>query len=49
MSPRITAAFEVTEWGEEPYLQPQDGPTLARVTVRKRFSGPLEGESVADC
>jgi hypothetical protein len=44
----ITAAFEVTAWDEHPYDEPADGPTLKRITVRKRFSGALEGESVAE-
>ncbi len=44
----ITAPFEITGWDATPYDEPAEGPTLSRVTVRKRFSGPLEGTSVAE-
>ena len=44
-----SGAFEITAWdAEAPYDAPADGPALARITVRKRFSGALEGESVAE-
>ena len=47
----VTAAagtFAITAWdAEPPYDAPADGPPLARITVRKAFSGPLEGESEA--
>jgi Protein of unknown function (DUF3224) len=44
----ITATFEITGWDETRYDEPADGPPLARATVRKRFSGPLEGTSAAE-
>lgn len=43
-----TCSFEVTAWEESPYAEPDGGPVLARVTVRKRFTGALEGTSVAE-
>ena len=47
----MTAAagtFAITAWdAEPPYDAPADGPPLARITVRKAFSGPLEGASEA--
>jgi hypothetical protein len=46
--PTITATFEITGWDETRYDEPAEGPPLARATVRKRFSGPLEGTSVAE-
>jgi uncharacterized protein DUF3224 len=44
----ITASFEITGWDETTYDEPAAGPKLARATVRKRFSGELEGTSVAE-
>ena len=46
--PDLVAPFEITGWDEDPYLVPDHGPKLSRVTVRKRFTGPLHGESVAE-
>lgn len=48
MPQTITASFEITGWDETRYDEPDEGPPLARATVRKRFSGPLEGTSVAE-
>jgi hypothetical protein len=45
---QITASFEITGWDETTYDEPAEGPKLARATVRKRFSGSLEGTSVAE-
>ena len=42
------AAFEITGWDQAPYDEPADGPPLTRATVRKRYAGVLEGESVAE-
>jgi len=46
--PTITATFEITGWDETVYDAPDEGPPMARATVRKRFSGPLEGTSSAE-
>ena len=48
MPKTVTATFEITGWDETRYDEPAEGPVLARATVRKRFSGPLEGTSVAE-
>jgi Protein of unknown function (DUF3224) len=48
MPQTITATFEITGWDETRYDEPAEGPPLARATVRKRFSGPLEGTSTAE-
>lgn len=43
MGTRVQAEFAVTSWEE----RPGDGPH-GRVTVAKRYSGPVVGESVAE-
>jgi hypothetical protein len=45
---KLDAEFEITGWEQDDYDAPADGPSLTRATVRKRFSGALEGESVAE-
>jgi hypothetical protein len=45
---KLDATFEITGWDQETYDEPSDGPPLTRATVRKRFAGALEGESVAE-
>jgi hypothetical protein len=42
------ATFEITGWDQAPYDAPADGPPLTRATVRKRYAGVLDGESVAE-
>ena len=42
------ATFEITGWDQTPYDAPADGPPLTRATVRKRYAGVLDGESVAE-
>ena len=44
----VTASFEITGWDETTYDAPEEGPPLTRVSVRTRFSGPLEGTSTAE-
>jgi hypothetical protein len=43
-----TATFAISGWDESVYDEPAEGPKLARVVVRKTFSGDLEAESVAE-
>jgi hypothetical protein len=45
---KLEAAFEITGWEQAPYDEPADGPPLTRATVRKAYTGLLEGESVAE-
>jgi Protein of unknown function (DUF3224) len=45
---KLEATFEITGWEQDDYDAPADGPPLTRATVRKRFGGGLEGESVAE-
>jgi hypothetical protein len=44
----LEAAFAITGWDQAPYDEPAAGPPLTRATVRKRFAGALDGESVAE-
>ena len=44
----ITARFEITGWDETTYDEPAEGPKLTRATVRKRFTGDLDGTSVTE-
>jgi hypothetical protein len=45
---KLEAAFEITGWEQSPYDEPADGPPLTRATVRKAYTGMLEGDSVAE-
>ena len=47
MSARATGTFEITAWEQEDY-DPAEGALLSRARVTKRFSGEIEGTSVAD-
>jgi hypothetical protein len=47
MSERATASFDITDWDQQPY-DDQDGITLSRTRVGKRFRGEIEGESTAE-
>jgi len=40
--------FAITGWEQAPYDEPAAGPPLTRATVRKEYSGPLAGSSVAE-
>jgi hypothetical protein len=44
----LEAAFEITGWEQAPYDEPAGGPPLTRATVRKAYTGALEGESVTE-
>ena len=37
------ATFKVTGWDEEPFDEPEDGPKLSRVHVKRSFHGDLSG------
>ena len=37
------ATFKIISWDEEPFDEPEDGPKLARVHVKKSFHGDLSG------
>lgn len=43
---KLEAAFEITGWDQDEY--DAGSPPLNRATVRKRYSGALAGESVAE-
>ena len=48
MTTRIVTPFEITAWEESPADTPTEGPPIARITVRKTFTGDLAGESTAE-
>lgn len=48
MTSSATATFDVTGWDQTPYGEAAGSRHLSRATVRKAFSGDLEGESVAE-
>jgi hypothetical protein len=43
----VDAEFEIVDWQEEVYDQPDDGPTLSRATITKRYRGQIEGDGIA--
>jgi Protein of unknown function (DUF3224) len=46
----VTAEFDVTGWDDVLYFESEDaeGPKLGRATVRKTFTGAVQGTSVAE-
>lgn len=42
----IDASFEITEWDETVYDEPDEGPKLTRVRISKRYHGAIEGSGV---
>ncbi|WP_028924641.1 DUF3224 domain-containing protein [Pseudonocardia acaciae] len=44
----IQAEFEIDSWEEVPYDEPDEGPKLTRVVIRKTYRGALEGTGVAE-
>lgn len=47
MSIRIQSDFKITAWDPTPYDEPEKGPKLSRVEVKKSFWGEVEAESTA--
>lgn len=43
----IDAAFDILDWNEESYDEPETGPKLTRVTITKRYHGAIDGHGVA--
>ena len=44
MKKRANARFEIKNWDEKPYSEGQELPKLTRASVRKTFTGDIEGE-----
>ncbi len=44
----LEAAFEITEWEETVYEEPDEGPKLTRIAIRKRYRGAIEGSGVVE-
>jgi len=42
------ARFAITTWDEKPYSEGPDLPKLTRATVKKTFTGDIEGEGQVD-
>ncbi len=42
------ARFAITSWDEKPYSEGPDLPKLTRATVKKTFTGAIEGEGQVD-
>ncbi|SDK32219.1 Protein of unknown function [Actinopolyspora mzabensis] len=39
----VEIPFEVLEWDESVYEEPEEGPKLSRISIRKRYRGALDG------
>jgi uncharacterized protein DUF3224 len=48
MKQTANARFAITTWDEKPYSEGPDLPKLTRATVKKTFSGHIEGEGQVD-
>ncbi|CAM00332.1 uncharacterized protein DUF3224 [Saccharopolyspora erythraea NRRL 2338] len=44
----IQAEFEIDSWEEVPYHEPDEGPKLTRIVIRKTYRGALEGTGVVE-
>lgn len=44
----VDATFDVTDWQEEPYDEPSEGPRMTRVRITKRYHGPIEGTGITN-
>ncbi|MEU1525151.1 DUF3224 domain-containing protein [Nocardia rhamnosiphila] len=44
----IQAEFEIDSWDEVPYREPDEGPKLTRIVIRKTYRGALTGTGVAE-
>jgi hypothetical protein len=45
---KTTVNFEVTGWDPTPYDETIESATLSKVVIIKKFSGDLEGDSIAE-
>ena len=44
----IEAEFEIDRWEEAAYEEPDEGPKLTRIVIRKTYRGALEGTGVTE-
>lgn len=44
----VETAFDIDSWEEMTYDEPEEGPKLTRVTIRKTYRGAIEGTGVAE-
>lgn len=47
MGIRVKANFKITSWDQQPYDEPEEGPKLLKIDVKKTFQGDIEAESTA--
>lgn len=48
MTQTANARFAITSWDEKPYSESSGLPKLTRATVKKTFTGDIEGEGQVD-
>lgn len=48
MKKTANARFAITSWDEKPYSEGPDLPKLTRATVKKTFTGDIQGEGQVD-
>jgi hypothetical protein len=48
MKKTANARFAITSWDEKPYSEGPDLPKLTRATVKKTFTGDIEGDGQVD-
>ena len=48
MTQTANARFAITSWDEKPYSEGSGLPKLTRATVKKTFTGDIEGEGQVD-
>jgi uncharacterized protein DUF3224 len=48
MATSATAAFQVTNWEEDPLLEADGGPKVTRASVTMAFEGDLEGDGTVE-
>lgn len=48
MKKQLLIPFQVTAWETEKTDETSNAPTLSRITVRKKFTGEVKGESVGE-
>jgi hypothetical protein len=44
----VEAEFDIDSWDEVPYDEPDEGPKMTRVVIRKSHGGALTGTGVAE-
>jgi hypothetical protein len=45
VSTQATATFKIDSWGEQPYVESDEGGKLTRASVKQTFAGDIEGRA----